>query len=107
MQSHWLSVDEIAVPPGVSGDMVYRWIEHCRLPAHKIGRLWQFKAEEVNERVRAGKAADNNISWHGRPPEHEPLSHDSAKIATSPSSNRKPFSVHSDETKKQSSERRK
>lgn len=56
-QERWLSVDEIAAHMGVNPDTVYKWIERKRLPAHKMGRLWKFKASEVDEWVRQGKAA--------------------------------------------------
>jgi uncharacterized protein len=35
---------------------VYKWIERKKLPAHTMGRLWKFKATEVDEWVRQGKA---------------------------------------------------
>jgi len=55
MSSRWLSVQEIAHHLGTSRDTVYRWIEDRKLPAHRLGRCWKFKAEEVDEWVRAGK----------------------------------------------------
>jgi len=58
MQERWLSVDEIAAHLGVNPDTVYKWIVRKRLPAHKMGRLWKFKATEVDEWVRQGKAAE-------------------------------------------------
>lgn len=57
-QERWLSVDEIAVHMGVNPDTVYKWIERRKLPAHKMGRLWKFKASEVDEWVKQGKAAE-------------------------------------------------
>ena len=56
-QERWLSVGEIAAHMGVNPDTVYKWIERRKLPAHKMGRLWKFKASEVDEWVRQGKAA--------------------------------------------------
>ncbi|MEL0436652.1 methylation-associated defense system helix-turn-helix domain-containing protein MAD1 [Phycobacter sp. K97] len=58
MTDRWLSVDEIADYLGVSKDTVYGWISKREMPAHKVGRLWKFKADEVDEWVRNGKAAD-------------------------------------------------
>jgi len=29
------------------------------MPAHKVGRLWKFKVDEVDEWVRSGKAAED------------------------------------------------
>jgi len=59
-QERWLSVDEIAAHMGVNPDTVYKWIERRKLPAHKMGRLWKFKASEVDEWVRAGRAAPSS-----------------------------------------------
>ena len=59
-QERWLSVDEIAAHMGVNPDTVYKWIERRKLPAHKMGRLWKFKASEVDEWVRQGKAAEES-----------------------------------------------
>jgi len=30
------------------------------MPTHKIGRLWKFKKDEIDEWVRSGGAADKN-----------------------------------------------
>ena len=58
MTDRWRSVEEIADYLGVSKDTVYGWISKREMPAHKVGRLWKFKADEVDEWVRNGKAAD-------------------------------------------------
>lgn len=52
----WLSVDQMAEHLGVRRDSIYRWIERKGLPAHRVGRLWKFKASEVDDWVRAGDA---------------------------------------------------
>ena len=57
MQERWLSIAEIAEHLGLKPDTVYKWIDRKGLPAHKMGRLWKFKASEVDEWVRAGGAA--------------------------------------------------
>jgi excisionase family DNA binding protein len=44
----WLSVEEIAEHLGDTKDSIYRWIEKRRLPAHKLGKLWKFKKDEVD-----------------------------------------------------------
>lgn len=56
-EDRWLSVDEIAKHLGVSNDTVYRWIEKHAMPAHRIGRLWKFKKDKVDEWVQAGGAS--------------------------------------------------
>ena len=51
-QNRWLSAEEIAQHLGVSIDTIYRWITGRGMPAHKVGRLWKFKTNEVDEWVR-------------------------------------------------------
>jgi len=58
MEDRWLSVDEIAIYLGVKRDTVYKWIRDKAMPSHKIGRLWKFKKDEVDEWVKAGKAME-------------------------------------------------
>ncbi len=55
----WLSVEEIAEHLGVTKDSIYRWIERKGLPAHKVGKLWKFKKDEVDEWVRSGHARED------------------------------------------------
>lgn len=57
-EDRWLSVEEIGRYLGVSSDTVYRWIEKYEMPAHRIGRLWKFKKQEIDDWVKAGKAAN-------------------------------------------------
>lgn len=58
MSEPWLSVEEIARHLGISKETVYRWLEKGRIPARRIGKLWKFKASEVDEWVSSGHAAD-------------------------------------------------
>ena len=55
----WLSVDEIAAYLGIKRDTVYKWIERKQMPAHKVGRLWKFRKDEVDHWVRNGGANEN------------------------------------------------
>ena len=52
LEDRWLSVDEIAVYLGVKRDTVYKWINAKEMPAHKVGRLWKFKKDEIDCWVR-------------------------------------------------------
>jgi excisionase family DNA binding protein len=52
IEDRWLSVDEIAGYLGVKRDTVYKWIDRKHMPAHKVGRLWKFRKEEVDQWVR-------------------------------------------------------
>ena len=54
----WFSVEEIARHLGVSKETIYRWLERKAVPAHRMGKLWKFKASEVDEWVKAGGAAE-------------------------------------------------
>jgi excisionase family DNA binding protein len=55
----WLSVEEIAAHLGVSKETVYRWLEKEKIPSHRVGRLWKFKASEVDKWIRKGGAEEN------------------------------------------------
>ena len=52
----WFSVEEIAAYLGVKRDALYKWIDRKNMPAHKVGRLWKFRKEEVDKWIRMGKA---------------------------------------------------
>ena len=60
MEDRWLSVDEIAAYVGIKRDTVYKWIAEKHMPAHRMGRLWKFRKEEVDEWVKSGGAAEPN-----------------------------------------------
>lgn len=62
IEDRWLSVDEIAAYLGIKRDTVYVWIERRSMPAHKVGRLWKFKKDEVDEWIRSGGADDRDPS---------------------------------------------
>jgi excisionase family DNA binding protein len=57
----WLSVDEIAGYLGVKRDTIYKWIDRKSMPAHKVGSLWKFRKEEIDDWVRGGAAADSEV----------------------------------------------
>lgn len=59
MPERWVSVDDVAQHLGVARDTIYRWIGSRGLPAHRVGRLWKFKLEEIDEWVLSGGAADS------------------------------------------------
>lgn len=62
MLDRWLSVEEIAEYLGVSKDTIYAWINKRNMPAHRIGRFWKFKTDEVDVWVRSGGAADMAVT---------------------------------------------
>ena len=50
----WFSVDNIPAYRGIKRDTVYRWISERNMPEHKIGRLWKFRKEDVDDWMRSG-----------------------------------------------------
>jgi len=56
----WLSVDEIAAYLGVKRYTIYKWIERKNMPSHKVGSLWKFRKEEIDEWVRSGRAGSED-----------------------------------------------
>jgi excisionase family DNA binding protein len=54
----WLSVQEIAHYLGISKETVYRWLDSKKIPAHKIGKQWKFKTNEVDQWVLNGDASE-------------------------------------------------
>lgn len=54
----WLSVQEIAHYLGISKETVYRWLDSKKIPAHKIGKQWKFKTNEVDQWVFNGEASE-------------------------------------------------
>lgn len=58
MEDRWFYVGEIEVSLGIKRGTVYRWISERKLPGHKIGRLWKFRKEEIDEWMKQGGAAE-------------------------------------------------
>jgi len=55
----WLSVEEIGTHLGVSKETIYRWLDKKKIPAHRVGRLWKFKATEVDKWIKNGGAEES------------------------------------------------
>ena len=62
IDDRWISVEEVAAYLGVKRDTIYKWINRRNMPAHKAGRLWKFRKEEVDEWVRSGGAGETKDS---------------------------------------------
>ena len=60
MEDRWFSVDEIAAYLGIKRDTVYNWIAEKQMPAHRMGRLWKFRKEDVDDWVKSGGAGVND-----------------------------------------------
>lgn len=61
-EDRWMSVEEIAAHLGIKRETVYLWIDTKRMPAHKVGRLWKFQKDEIDQWVRSGHAAPDPSS---------------------------------------------
>ena len=57
-ENRWLSLKEIAAYLGIKEDTVYKWISRRKMPAHKVGSLWKFKKDEIDNWVRSGCTAE-------------------------------------------------
>jgi len=55
----WLSVEEIARHLALSKETIYRWLENGSIPSHRVGKLWRFKATEVDNWITKGGAEDS------------------------------------------------
>jgi len=62
MDDRWFSVVEIADYLGIKQDTVYTWISDKKMPAHRMGRLWKFQKDEVDDWVKSGGAGRNDKS---------------------------------------------
>lgn len=52
----WLGTKEIAEHLGVTVVTVRKWITAEKIPCHRMGKLWKFKASEVDEWIINGGA---------------------------------------------------
>ena len=57
----WLSVEEISQHIGVSKETIYRWLEKGKIPSHRLGKLWKFRASEIDQWILKGDAAKVDI----------------------------------------------
>ena len=56
VNDRWLSVDEIAVYLGIKRETIYKWLAEKSMPAHKLGKPWKFRKDEVDEWIITGEA---------------------------------------------------
>lgn len=71
MTDRLLSTDEVASFLGVKRDTVYKLIDRNGLPAVKVGRLWKFRQQQIDEWVnkqpgRSRSARDDLPQERGR-----------------------------------------
>lgn len=54
----WMSVTDVAAYLGISYVTVYRLVTEEKIPSFKIGKLWKFKASDLDKWIESGKAAE-------------------------------------------------
>ena len=53
----WIGIEEAAEYMDVTKDTVRNWIKRTDIPAHKIGKLWNFKKSELDAWIKSGRSA--------------------------------------------------
>ena len=57
----WLKTAEIREHLGISSNTINKWIDKYAMPAHRLGRLWNFqKYTKSTDGVKACGAANRN-----------------------------------------------
>lgn len=51
----WMTLEEVAQYLKVSKDSIYRLAQKGEIPASKIGNLWRFRREEIDEWMKGNK----------------------------------------------------
>ena len=62
LMDNWIGIEEAANYLGVTKETIRNWIKKTDIPAHKIGKLWKFKASELDAWIKSGKSAIMKIS---------------------------------------------
>lgn len=57
LMDNWIGIEEAANYLGVTKETIRNWIKKTDIPAHKIGKLWKFKASELDAWIKSGKSA--------------------------------------------------
>jgi len=58
--TNWLTLEEAAKYLKTGKSTLYDLARKGNIPAHKMGREWQFDAAELDEWLKAGKLASSN-----------------------------------------------
>ena len=58
--SRWLSLEDLTEYLGIKKATGYKWIKRKGVPAHKAGKLWKFRKEEIDEWMLSGKAGEES-----------------------------------------------
>jgi excisionase family DNA binding protein len=58
LSNKWIDIEDAAEYLGVKTATIRDWIRKEKgIPAHKIGKQWKFKCEELDVWVKSGKSA--------------------------------------------------
>jgi len=55
----WLTLEEAAKHLKIDKSTIYRLAREGDLPAHRMGRVWRFDAEELDQWLKTGNDASN------------------------------------------------
>ena len=55
----WLTLEEAAKHLKIGKSTIYRLAREGDLPAHRMGRVWRFDAEELDAWVKGSPSEDN------------------------------------------------
>ena len=50
----WLDLDQLAAYLSVPKSTLYKLLQRGDLPGHKIGKVWRFDRDEVDEYIKGG-----------------------------------------------------
>lgn len=56
----WMTLEEVAQYLKVSKDSIYRLAQRGEIPASKLGTLWRFKKEEIDEWMKSRRNSKKN-----------------------------------------------
>lgn len=59
----WVSTKDIAKHLGITVVTVRKWIANGKIPCHRVGKLWKFKASEVDAWILDGGASEDSIKF--------------------------------------------
>lgn len=62
----WLTLEEAAKHLKIGKSTIYRLAREGDLPAHRMGRVWRFDAEELDRWVKSGTMKESQ-QMRGRP----------------------------------------
>ena len=50
----WLDLDQLATYLAMPKSTLYKLLQREQLPGHKIGKLWRFDRDEIDEYIKSG-----------------------------------------------------